>query len=135
MALAQKVRKGYFTNWGTYGRNFQPTDIDPSKLFHILYAFADINAKTGEIKFTDAWADEQKHYLGDSWDEQGTNLYGCLKQIYPLKLKNRNLKVLSVGGWTYSQAGHFKFVTSPTSRDNFVKSGIKLIEDHGSGGL
>ncbi|KAI3600713.1 glycoside hydrolase family 18 protein [Moniliophthora roreri] len=101
----------------------------------ILYAFADINAKTGEIKFTDAWADEQKHYLGDSWDEQGTNLYGCLKQIYPLKLKNRNLKVLSVGGWTYSQAGHFKFVTSPTSRDNFVKSGIKLIEDHGSGGL
>ncbi|MCZ8519620.1 MULTISPECIES: glycosyl hydrolase family 18 protein [Paenibacillus] len=33
---------GYFTSWGIYGRNFQVTDIDASKLTHINYAFADV---------------------------------------------------------------------------------------------
>nr|BAM67139.1 chitinase [Paenibacillus sp. FPU-7] len=33
---------GYFTSWGIYGRNFQVSDIDASKLTHINYAFADI---------------------------------------------------------------------------------------------
>ncbi|ESK94735.1 glycoside hydrolase family 18 protein [Moniliophthora roreri MCA 2997] len=133
---AGKVQMAYFTNWGIYARNFQPSDIDPTKLTHILYSFADVSAETGEIKLTDSWADEQKHYPGDSWNDERTNLYGCLKQLYLLKMANRNLKVmLSVGGWTYSQAGHFKFVTSPTSRDKFVQTAIQLIEDYGFDGV
>ncbi|KAK7049841.1 Chitinase 4 [Paramarasmius palmivorus] len=133
---AGKVQMAYFTNWGIYARNFQPADIDPSQLTHILYSFADVSADTGEVKLTDSWADEQKHYPGDSWNDQGTNLYGCLKQLYLLKLANRSVKVmLSVGGWTYSQSGHFKFVTSPSSRDAFVQSAVKLIEDYGFDGI
>ena len=51
-------------------------------------------------------------------------------------MPNRNLKVtLSVGGWTYSQSGHFNFVTDATKRTTFVNSAIQLIEDYGFDGL
>lgn len=53
-----------------------------------------------------------------------------------LLLPNRNLKVqLSVGGWTYSQAGHFNFVTDSSKRAAFVQSALKLIEDYGFDGI
>ncbi|CDO69059.1 Glycoside Hydrolase Family 18 / Carbohydrate-Binding Module Family 5 protein [Trametes cinnabarina] len=131
-----KVQAAYFTNWGIYGANFQPTDIDPTTLTHIVYAFADVSSDTGAITLTDSYADEQKHFPGDSWDEPGNNLYGCLKQLYLLKLNNRNLKVLlSVGGWTYSQAGHFSFVTDATKRATFVTSAVSMIENYGFDGI
>ncbi|KXN88676.1 Chitinase 1 [Leucoagaricus sp. SymC.cos] len=131
-----KASFAYFTNWGIYGANFQPTDIVSGPITHILYSFADTDASTGNIKLTDSYADEEKHFPGDSWDEPGNNLYGCLKQLYLLKQKQRNLKVLlSVGGWTYSQSGHFNFVTSASARTNFVNDAVKLIEDYGFDGI
>ncbi|KAF5366212.1 hypothetical protein D9758_005723 [Tetrapyrgos nigripes] len=131
-----KVQIGYFTNWGIYGANFQPQDVDPTKLTHILYSFADVSPDTGHINLIDSYADEQKHYPGDSWNESGNNLYGCLKQFFLMKMANRNLKVtLSIGGWTYSQAGHFSFVTSPSSRATFVNDAVQLIEDYGFDGI
>ncbi|KAI0635061.1 glycosyl hydrolases family 18-domain-containing protein [Trametes polyzona] len=131
-----KVQAAYFTNWGIYGANFQPTDIIPSTLTHIVYAFADVSADTGSIVLTDSYADEQKHFPGDSWDDPGNNLYGCLKQMYLLKLKNRNLKVLlSIGGWTYSQSGHFNFVTDANKRATFVTSAVSMIENYGFDGI
>ncbi|KIK95212.1 carbohydrate-binding module family 5 protein [Paxillus rubicundulus Ve08.2h10] len=133
---AQYVQVAYFTNWGIYGANFQPTDIDPSHLTHILYAFADISADTGEIVLTDPYADEQKHFPGDSWNEPGNNLYGCLKQLYLLKLSHRHLKVLlSVGGWTYSQEGHFSFLADLDLRGNFVSSAVQIMKDYGFDGI
>ncbi|RDB26841.1 Chitinase 1 [Hypsizygus marmoreus] len=131
-----KVSFAYFTNWGIYGANFQPTDIVDSTLTHILYSFADVNPSTGSIFLTDSYADQEKHFAGDSWSETGNNLYGNLKQLYLLKLKRRNLKVLlSIGGWTYSQAGHFNFVTSSSSRATFVTSAVQLVEDYGFDGV
>lgn len=79
----------------------EPTDINPAPLTHILYAFADVSPDTGVISLTDSYADEQvckhescevkmiskasqKHFPGDSWDETGNNLYGCLKQVRTL---------------------------------------------------
>ncbi|KAJ4477165.1 glycosyl hydrolases family 18-domain-containing protein [Lentinula aciculospora] len=131
-----KTQVAYFTNWGIYAANFQPTDIIPSTLTHILYAFADVSPDTGAISLTDLYADEQKHFPTDSWDETGNNLYGCLKQMYLLKLANRSLKVLlSIGGWTYSQDGHFDFVTDATLRANFVTQAVSYIENFGFDGI
>jgi chitinase len=55
----------------------------------ILYSFADVSPVTGAIVLTDSYADEQKMFPGDSWNEPGTNLFGCLGQLYRLKLKQR----------------------------------------------
>ncbi|EIN05503.1 hypothetical protein PUNSTDRAFT_122390 [Punctularia strigosozonata HHB-11173 SS5] len=131
-----KVQAAYFTNWGIYGANFQPTDIVPEDLTHIIYAFADVQPDTGTIVLTDSYADEQKHFDGDSWDDTGNNLYGCLKQLYLIKLANRNIKtLLSIGGWTYSQDGHFSFVTDATKRATFVSSAVSMIQNLGFDGI
>ncbi|KAF9259245.1 hypothetical protein L218DRAFT_670920 [Marasmius fiardii PR-910] len=132
-----KVQFAYFVNWGIYpSYNFQPTDIDPSQVTHILYSFADVSADTGAISLTDTYADQEKHFPTDSWNDTGNNLYGCLKQLYLLKLANRHLKVLlSIGGWTYSQSGHFSFVTNPSARATFVQSAVQLVEDYGLDGI
>ncbi len=48
----------------------------------------------------------------------------------------RNLKVLlSVGGWTYSQSGHFNFITDAGKRATFVTSAVQLVEDYGFDGI
>ena len=43
--------------------------------------------------------------------------------------------LLSIGGWTYSQAGHFNFVTDSTKRATFVSNAVQLIEDYGFDGI
>ena len=48
----------------------------------------------------------------------------------------RNLKVLlSIGGWTYSQNGHFAFVTDSSKRATFVSNAVQLVEDYGFDGI
>ncbi|KAJ7176592.1 glycosyl hydrolases family 18-domain-containing protein [Mycena filopes] len=134
---AAKVSIGYFVNWGIYSpRLFLPQNINVATLTHILYAFADVDPNSGSIVLSDSYADEQDHFPTDSWSETGNNLYGCMKQMYLLKLANRNLKVsLSIGGWTYSQAGHFSFVTNTASRANFVTNAVAMIENYGFDGI
>ncbi|KAF8210281.1 glycoside hydrolase [Mycena galopus ATCC 62051] len=125
---------GYFVNWGIYGRKFPPSLI-PHDLTHILYAFANLKADTGEVFLSDDWADKDIHYPGDSWNDSGDNLYGNFKAIYNLKKQHRHLKVLlSIGGWTYSPQFH-PVVVSPALRAKFVHSSIKLLEDFGLDGL
>jgi len=89
---------------------------------------------TGEVILSDEWADIQFPYPGDV-ASNGTQLLGNFNQLYKLKQKHRNLKViLSVGGWSF-RANFKPALSTAERRQKFCDSSLTLIADLGLDGL
>ncbi|WP_328961634.1 glycoside hydrolase family 18 chitinase [Streptomyces virginiae] len=128
-----KVKLGYFTNWGVYGRNYHVKNLVTSgtagKITHINYAFG--NVQNGQCTIGDAYADYDKAYtadqsvdgVADTWDQP---LRGNFNQLRKLKKAYPNIKILwSFGGWTWS-GGFPQAAANPTA---FAQSCYNLVED------
>ncbi|WP_283133510.1 glycoside hydrolase family 18 chitinase [Rhizohabitans arisaemae] len=150
----QRVKVGYFVQWGIYGRGYTMKSLDTTgaaaKLTHINYAFSNIHptqhtCMNGVNRATtpnpqdpnqgdnagDAWADYTKPFgAGESVDGVGDvwdqKLAGNFNQLKKLKAKHPHLKsLISLGGWTYSK--YFSDAAStPAKRAAFVKSCIDM---------
>ncbi|NGO67409.1 chitinase [Streptomyces sp. SB3404] len=128
-----KVKLGYFTNWGVYQRDYHVKDLVTSgtaeKITHINYAFG--NVQNGRCTIGDSFADYEKTYSaeesvdgkGDTWDQP---LRGNFNQLRKLKEKYPHIKILySFGGWTWS-GGFGDAMKNPAA---FADSCYKLVED------
>lgn len=130
LAHAQRI-VGYYPSWAIYGRNYLITDIPAEHLTHINYAFANIS--NGEIALGDPYADIDRFYPGDCWDngcERGNfHQLRILKQQYP-QLQT----LISVGGWTWSE-NFSDAAATPAARETFANSCAQFIITHGFDGV
>ncbi|MEU1152599.1 glycoside hydrolase family 18 chitinase [Streptomyces sp. NPDC005918] len=128
-----KVKLGYFTEWGVYQRNYHAKNIATSgsagKITHINYSFG--NVQGGKCTMGDSYAAIDKAYtadqsvdgVADTWDQP---LRGNFNQLRKLKAKYPNVKILwSFGGWTWS-GGFTDAMKNPAA---FAKSCHDLVED------
>ncbi|MFK4147724.1 glycosyl hydrolase family 18 protein [Streptomyces sp. NPDC004065] len=128
-----KVRLGYFTEWGIYGRNYNVKNLvtsgSASRITHINYAFGNVTG--GKCAIGDSYADYDKAFTADqsvsgtadTWDQP---LRGNFNQLRQLKAKYPNIKVLwSFGGWTWS-GGFGEAAKNPAA---FAQSCYDLVHD------
>ena len=129
--VGNKKLIAYYPAWATYARGFQVSDIPGQKLTHINYAFA--NIQNGRCVLGDSYADIDKAFAGDTWD-QGA-LRGNFGQLRKLKAANPSLKtMISIGGWTWSE----NFATaaaSDASRKAFASSCVTFMKQYGFDGI
>ncbi|KAG9227955.1 glycoside hydrolase superfamily [Amylocarpus encephaloides] len=114
-----------------YSNCFLPENMPLDQLTHILYAFANVNPLNGEVFLSNEWVDTQ---MPISPTGSFTWLRGALGQLFELKRRHRNLKVLlSIGGYDNSD-GFALAAMSPGSRAAFGSSAVHLVANLGLDG-
>ncbi len=109
-------------------------------LSHIYYAFADI-ASNGTVSAGNPAVDVQEQNVTGAapvtaaQEQEGTNAFGYVRQLFLLKSRQRNLKVLlSIGGG--SDAAAFSAAASTAGgRAAFAGSALGLVTDWGLDGI
>ena len=124
---------GYFTDWGTYDREYYVKNIETSgsaaRLTHVNYAFGNVTG--GKCAMGDADAATGRAYAAAESvdgvaDTASQPLRGNFNQLRELKKKHPKLKVLwSFGGWTWS-SGFGEAAQNPAA---FAKSCYDLVEN------
>lgn len=118
----------YYGSWAVYrpGQGkFSVEDIDTSLCTHVIYSFAGLDSSTNQIKVLDPWNDLPDNY--------GKNAYG---RFTGLKSQNPNLKtMLAIGGWNEGSVKYSKMAKSASTRAVFIKSVVKLMQEHGFDGF
>ncbi|WP_035748241.1 MULTISPECIES: glycosyl hydrolase family 18 protein [unclassified Glycomyces] len=130
---SEQVNAVYFTEWGTYGRNYHVKNIVTSgsaeDITHINYAFG--NVQNGQCVLDDSYAALEKAYtaaesvdgVADNWDQP---LRGNFNQLLKLKELYPHIQIVwSFGGWTYS-GGFGQAAQNPTA---FAESCYNLLHD------
>ena len=84
---------------------------------------------------SDPFIDLEKLFPGDTPSTNQTYVFGCVKQFYLLKQKNRNLKVLlSIGGPDFS-INFPQVASSAAGRSLFAQTAVRLVQDLGFDGI
>lgn len=123
----------FFANWGVYEKKHFPINMRTEYLTHVFYAFLLIDEESGNLKFSDEWCDVNMPLV--SANDPAKQVKGNLQQLFQLKQKNRNLKVImSVGGWGTCHL--FQAVMADRAKfNNFVKSCIYFVQEYGFDGV
>lgn len=124
---------GYYPAWATYQRDFQVSELPGDKLTHINYAFA--NVQNGRCVLGDPYADTDKTFPGDTWEDANAHRAGNLNQLRKLRAANPGLRTLiSVGGWTWS-ANFSALAATAEGRATFAESCVDFAVTHGFDGI
>lgn len=145
-----KMVGAYFTEWGTYGRNYHIADIPAHNLTHLFYAFIPVCGPNSSLQAADPegysklmaqcagkpdytvvlhdkFAALERPYPGDSANQP---LRGNFAELYRLKKTQPQLKILpSVGGWTLSDP-LYSIGVNAKARATFVASIIDMIKTY-----
>lgn len=128
--LHNKIVVGYYAQWAIYARDYNVSDIDASKLTHLMYAFFDVmydpNSDSATIKSIEAYPDFQ--HTEDPGITTASNPAGNIGALKLLKQNSPHLKVLiSLGGWTLSK-GIPAAANSANGRKTLVESMVAFMK-------
>lgn len=133
---------GYYTNWATYGRHYQPTDLPVSDLTTALYAFGQVGncappyatdaqplacsangQNTGvqdfQLHSTDPYSDF--NVIPTDYANAKSNGLGNMAKVINAMHSKKKPALLSIGGYTLT-VGLTQAMSNPQHRDTFIKS-------------
>jgi len=122
----------YHTNWSTYGRDYQVSDLPIDHIPEIAYAFFNVDAN-GNVISGDTWSDFDKRFIDptksvmpvDDWNSTET-YFGNLGQFRKLKEAGKKFNLtLSLGGWSWSR--YFSRAVNPSNRTTLVNNIISMV--------